>query len=108
MHALVSSWSRPTAIAVSVITAGLAGAGWAFLWFWLGSVHPLLTGTPDPEVWLPGAIIAVLYLPFLAKEIAFRVTKDRASSRIALSIAIAWAVIFSFWLSWWEIYGSKP
>ncbi|MCL5264639.1 MAG: hypothetical protein M1343_05520 [Chloroflexi bacterium] len=98
-------------MAIGIVGPALVGAAWAIVWLLLGGFIVFLTCAPGKScfmttTYLPGMIIPILYLPFLTRAIVLLLTKDRAAAQVALYVAIAWSVLFSFWLSWWSEYGT--
>ncbi len=111
MNPLSSNRSKLSAVFLGVGVAAFAGASWAFVWYWISMALAFATCTKIPcfttTIFVPGAIIPVLYVPFLARMIVLNRSEDRRLSQIAFYIALALAVVFSFWLEWWDQQGSR-
>lgn len=109
MHASNYPKSGAAATAVGMMITTLVGAIWAFVWYWLVLILAWLTCGGGPKcftvtTYIPGTVIPILYLPFLTREIVLRLTNNPVAGRSALFIAIGWAIIFSSWLGWLQVY----
>jgi uncharacterized membrane protein YeaQ/YmgE (transglycosylase-associated protein family) len=101
--------SKPIGGALALVVTAVAGAAWFGVWFvvavfidwlfWPEWVLPYL---------VPAALIPLLYLPFLAKAVALRLTNDPETGRITLILGIAGAVIATWWLFLWITSGWEP
>lgn len=93
----LSSIMRSTFVAggFGLLAAGVVGAAWVFVWFWVSLFFAYLFW-PNWEVlpyFNPPLVIPLLYLPFLAKAIAFHLSKDAGAARITLLLGVAAAVV---------------
>ena len=113
-------WSTPVAILTGVITSALLEATWLLVWILVMQLVSFVTYSPYRAgsrglvetglsvIYLPGAIIPTVYLPFLARGIIARLTNDRRAGWLGYAVSFVIAVGLSVWVSWLETQGYRP
>lgn len=79
------------------LLAGIA----VFVWFWMAAFITFMAGPKGDLVWSylkPLFVITLLYMPFLARFIAFYLSRDRETARTTLLIGLAAALIETWWV----------
>lgn len=111
MCALGHSWQRLTSVGVGIVVTALVGVAWELEWLLaFGTVLGMICNPYGlygdkwcfPLLYISGAIIPILFLPFIGREIVLGLAKDRAEAmmtkRRTIVLALGPAAILIFLL----------